>query len=196
VTLSRERLAYIACAGPVVFVALVALLHALDPDRNDTDAMSEYALGEYGLLMNAAFLGAGVGVGALALGLRDAVAPSTSRRVALALLAIAALGWILLGLGNIDAEGEDTTWHGVVHGIGFLLTIPTMLGAPFALARAFSRDGRWSPLHRWLPALGVAAVLAFVLAFGDVVSPVTVRLFDALALATVVVTALRLRTLE
>jgi hypothetical protein len=74
----RRRLALVAMVGPAVFVALVALLHVLEPETNDSDAISEYALGDYGLLMNAAFVAAGVGVAALAAGLRGAIPRSRS----------------------------------------------------------------------------------------------------------------------
>ena len=53
--------ARLAVAGPVLCLTLVAVLHVLEPEVNDSDAVSEYALGDYGWLMNIAFFsGAGV----------------------------------------------------------------------------------------------------------------------------------------
>lgn len=39
--MSPSKLAGVAIAGSVGFVALVALLHALEPETNDSDAISE-----------------------------------------------------------------------------------------------------------------------------------------------------------
>ena len=193
----RRQLALLAIAGCVGFVVLVALLHALEPESNDTDAISEYALGDdYGWLMNVAFISAGVGVAALAAALRGGLVRSRAATTAVILFAVSALGWILLGAGNIDPQGADLTWHGVVHGVGFVLTTPSLILALFFLARAFRNDARWASWRRPVLGLAVAALLAFALAFAGVASPVTFRLFLVLALAGVVAVALRLRALD
>jgi hypothetical protein len=123
--MTRRRVAALAVAGPALFVALLALLHVLQSETNDTDAISDYALGDYGLLANAAFVAAGMGFAALAGTLAGRIAPSRSARAAIVLLIATAIGWILLGLANTDPEGADQTTHGLIHGIGFLLT-PTL----------------------------------------------------------------------
>jgi hypothetical protein len=58
--------ARLAVAGPLLCLALVALLHVLESEVNDSDAVSEYALGDFGWLMNAAFFSGAAGIGALA----------------------------------------------------------------------------------------------------------------------------------
>ena len=180
-------------AGPALFVVIVALLHALEPETNDTGAISEYALGDdYGWLMNIAFIAAGIGLGALAFSLVTTLSRSRGARAGQALLLIAALGWILLGAGNIDPEGADTTWHGVVHGIGFFLATPAALAAMFVLARAFRRDPRWSTFGRITLWSAVVALVAFLLAFMDVVEAVTFRLFLAVVLGWVMLASARL----
>jgi hypothetical protein len=191
--MSKRSLAAVAIAGSAAFVALVALLHALEPETNDTDAISEYALGDYGLLMNAAFFSASLAFAALALALRGSIAPTRSARAAVVLLGVAALGWFFLGAGNIDPEGADVTWHGVVHGIGFLLTTPAILASLFVLARAFRGDERWQALRRSVLAAAWAALLLFALAFAGVVSAVTFRIYVVVVLAVVVAIALRVR---
>ena len=192
--MSRRALAVVAIAGSAAFVTLVGLLHALEPDTNDSDAISEYALGDYGLLMNAAFFSAAAAFAALALALRRSLAPTTSARVAVVLLCIAALGWFLLGAGNIDPEGADATWHGVVHGIGFFLTTPAVIASLFVLARAFRQDERWRPFRRTVLAAAVAALVLFALAFSDVASALTFRLYVVVVLAAVVAMAMRIRS--
>ena len=67
------------------------------------------------------------------------------------LLWIAAVAWVLLGAGNIDPEGADATTHGLIHGMGFFLGLPTRLAAPLVLAAAFRResDGRITGGSPW-----------------------------------------------
>lgn len=49
--------AFLVLAGAAAFVVLVGLLHVLQPENNGNHALSEYALGDFGWLMNAAFVG-------------------------------------------------------------------------------------------------------------------------------------------
>lgn len=185
----RRRLAALAVAGPALFVALLALLHVLQPETNDTDAISDYALGDYGLLANAAFVAAGIGFAALAGTLAGRITPSRSARAAIVLLIAAAIGWILLGLGNTDPEGADQTTHGLIHGIGFLLAFPSMFAALLFLARAFGRDECWRPLQRPLLTVAIVALVAFALAFADIAGAVTIRLAEVLVMLAVAFTA-------
>jgi hypothetical protein len=194
--MTRRWLGTLAVAAPALSVALVALLHVLDPETNDTEAISEYALGDYGFLMNAAFVAAAVGFAALAGALAGRVTHTWSARAAIALLVAAAVGWLLLGMGNIDPEGAERTTHGVIHGIGFLLGFPSMFLALLLLGRAFGRDVRWRPFRLPLLTVAVAALVAFVLAFMDVAAPVLLRLSEVLVMLAVAWTALRVRRTE
>jgi hypothetical protein len=189
---TREYVPWLGLAGPAVFLSILALLHALAPETNDTGAISEYALGDYGWLMNIAFIAAGIGIAALALSLAVALRQSRGARAGQALLLISALGWILLGAGNIDPEGADTSWHGVVHGVGFFLASPASLVAMFVLARVFRGDLHWATFGRLTLWGAVVALLAFLLAFMDVVEALTFRLFVAVVLAWVLLTSARL----
>jgi hypothetical protein len=183
--------ARLAVGGPLLCIALVALLHVLEPEVNDSDAVSEYALGDYGWLMNVAFFSAAAGIGALAVVLYTSVARSKTAVAGIILLSVAAVAWILLGVGNIDPEGADMTTHGLVHGIGFLLGLPTRLAAPLVLAAAFRRDERWASHRRLTLALGIAALIAEVAGLADVASVVTLRLALGLWLVWIALTGAR-----
>jgi hypothetical protein len=189
--MTRSPLAVTAVAGPAVSVALVALLHVFQPEMSNNDALSEYALGDYGFLMNAAFVAAGIGFAALAGLLARRLTPTRSARTAIVLLAVAAVGWLLLGAGNVDPEGAKGTTHGFVHGIGFVLGFPAMFLALLLLARAFGRDERWAPFRRTLLPIAAAAVVVFALAFSDVASAVTFRFSEFLVMLGVALTAMR-----
>jgi hypothetical protein len=184
--------ALIGIVGPALFVAIVALLHALEPETNDTGAISEYALGDYGLLMNVAFISAGIGFAGFAVALAGELPQTRGARVGEALLLISALGWFLLGAGNIDREGATTTAHGVVHGIGFVLTTPAALAALFVLARVLRRDPHWSSFGRLTLWSAFGALVLFLLAFADVVEALTFRLFAAIVLGWVLLASARL----
>ncbi len=184
--LGRSRAAAtIAIVAPLVVLLLVVILHVVQSETNDNDALSEYALGDYGWLMNAAFFAVAVGFAALAVMFRRTLTPSRSSRVGIALLSLAALSWVLLGAGNIDPEGAEQTFHGLVHGVGFLVGFPASFAAPLVLARAFRHDQRWNGFRRTSLLLGLAALVLFVAAFMDLFSAVTIRLAEALLLAWV-----------
>ncbi len=183
--------ARVAVAGPLLCIALVAVLHVLESEVNDSDAVSEYALGDFGWLMNVAFFSGAVGIGALAFLLHGSLARSKSAIAGIILLAIAAVAWVFLGAGNIDPEGADATTHGLIHGIGFFLGLPTRLAAPFVLAAAFRRDERWAGHRRLTLALGIAALVAEVAGFSDLASAVTLRLSLGLWLVWIALTGAR-----
>ncbi len=175
--------------------ALVVLLHFVQSETNDNDALSEYALGDYGWLMNLAFFSVAAGFAAVAVLMTLSLSPSRSGRIGIALLFLAAIAWVLLGAGNIDAEGADQTFHGLVHGVGFVVGFPASFAAPLVLARAFRRDEGWRGFRRPTLILGLSALGAFVLAFMDAFSPVTVRLAEGLLLLWVVLAGWRGRLL-
>ena len=183
--------ARLAVAGPVLCLTLVAVLHVLEPEVNDSDAVSEYALGDYGWLMNFAFFSGAAGIGALAFALHRSLARSKTAIAGIVLLSIAAVAWVLLGAGNIDSEGADATTHGLIHGMGFFLGLPTRLAAPLVLAAAFRRDERWADHRRLTLALGIAALAAEVAGFSDFASVVTLRLSLGLWLVWIALTGAR-----
>ncbi|CAN5840129.1 hypothetical protein BH18ACT6_BH18ACT6_20280 [soil metagenome] len=175
--------ARVAVAGSLLCIALIALLHALEPEFNDSNAVSEYALGDFGWLMNIAFFSGAAGIGTLAFVLHQSVARSGTAIAGIVLLSLAAVAWLLLGVGNIDPEGADATTHGLIHGIGYLLGLPTRLAAPIVLAAAFRRDERRADHRRLTLALGITAFAAEVAGFADLASVVTLRLALTLWLA-------------
>jgi hypothetical protein len=186
--------ARLAVAGPLLCITLVALLHVLEPEVNDSDAVSEYALGDFGWLMNVAFFSGAVGIGALAFVLQRSLSHSRTAVVGIVLLSIAAVAWVLLGAGNIDPEGADMTTHGLIHGIGFLLGLPTRLAAPLVLAAAFRREERWANHRRLTLVLGITALAAEVAGLSDLASIVTLRLALGLWLVWIALTGARVLT--
>jgi hypothetical protein len=142
--------------------------------------------------MNIAFFSGAAGIGALAFALHRSLAHSKTAIAGIVLLSMAAVAWVLLGAGNIDPEGADATTHGLIHGIGFFLGLPTRLAAPLVLAAAFRRDEHWANHRRLTLALGVAALAAEIAGFSDLASVVTLRLSLGLWLVWIALTGARL----
>ena len=186
--------ARLVVAGSLLCITLIALLHVLEPEFNDSRAVSEYALGDFGWLMNIAFFSAAAGIGALAFVLRKSLARSKAAIAGIVLLSLAAVAWLCSGAGNIDPEGAEETTSGLIHGIGFLLGLPTRLAAPLVLAFAFRRDERWADHWRPSLALGIAALVAEVAGFMDLAGVVTLRLALALWLVWIALTGARALT--
>src|SRR5262245_9438419 len=63
----RRTAARLSLALSVLFLALLAVLHVLEPEFNSGHLISEYQLGEYGFLMSLAFCLLGASAALLAL---------------------------------------------------------------------------------------------------------------------------------
>jgi hypothetical protein len=158
----------------VAFLALLTVLHVLEPEFNSGHLISEYQLGDYGFLMSLAFclLGASALVLALSLGPR---LRTQGGRVG---------WWGLLGIGaaffiaGIFPPVQTPAITGYLHGISGLVAIfgsPitfTLIGRSLARSEAqflLSRRLLWATLLAWvglwfflvsLPVVGLTGQMA------------------------------------
>lgn len=195
-----EFLAILGIAGATVFALTLVILHFLQPETNDTPAMSQYALGRYGGLMVAAFCALGVGYLALAFGLRGAITASKASRVGSILLGLAGLWFVVSGVFRVHAAGTPMTFSGVMHGLGFIVGVPTLIASILVFSGAFGRDDRWRSFRSPSLALGVAALILFLIAFfapglPGIVVVVLSRIFVGTFVLWLLLTALRLRSI-
>ena len=186
----------LASSAPVLAVLLVVLLHFVQSQTNDNDALSEYALGDYGWLMNIAFFAVAVGFAALAVLFTLTLGPSRwSARIGIALLS----GLRLPGCCSVPATStpKEPTRRSTASstGSGLLVGFPASFAAPLVLARAFRHDERWAKFRGPILVLALLVLAAFVLAFMDAFSPVTVRLAEGRLLTWVVLAGWRGRVL-
>jgi hypothetical protein len=162
-------------AGAVLFVVLVALLHALKPDYDPSWRMvSEYAIGEHGWMMILAFLGLAASCAGCWAAVRSHVVTRTGR-IGLALLL--AVGAALAAAGifvsdPITATRDQLTMHGNLHGLAATVGIP---GFPIAALlvtyglmghRDWATAGaaiRWAAHPPWLSLLLMIATIALTL---------------------------------
>lgn len=119
------RLAEAGIAGILLFVALVAGLHVIDPGRDPIGiTVSEYVLGPHGWLLGFAALAFGLGVLALTVAIA-AVLPSPRPRVGLLALATAGIGMVVVGAFPTDpidpADPRFVTTSGMIHAAAGIL---------------------------------------------------------------------------
>jgi hypothetical protein len=107
---------------------------------------SSLAAGPYGWVQIAAFLLAGILTLLFGRGLRRAL-PAGRWSTAAATLVIVAGAAIAASAFPVDATmidtGNPSTWHGWIHGIAFLVVLPSILLAPLTAALALRHDASW-----------------------------------------------------
>ena len=155
---------------------------------------SSLAAGPYGWAQIAAFLLAGIPTLLFGLGLRRAL-PARRWSMAAATLVIIAGAGIAASAFPVDAtmidSGSASTWHGWIHGIAFLVVLPSILLAPLTTALAVRRDAR----RRGLFALSLAATPTMIALLAAPLGNAGFYLFLAVTFAWIAVIATRMRHL-
>jgi hypothetical protein len=141
-------------------IALLAL-HFVRPDYTLIDHMiSDYGVGPQGWIMSTAFLAAGGGCLALALGVFRFGPGSLAARSGGVLLIVAALGLALSAFFPTDLETARPTRTGDVHSVAFLVNIASLLVASGLLAASFGRSPDWRPFQPYAIGFSVLILLA------------------------------------
>ncbi len=136
----------VVVAGAVAFIVILAGLHVAKSDFDPSWRMiSEYEIGRFGWLMSAAFLSLAVSAVAThrAIGRR---LQGRSGQVGRAFFLVTAVGLVMGGVFISDptnATKDQLTWHGNLHGIGFMLGVPGFLAAASLINRAVRRTPGW-----------------------------------------------------
>jgi hypothetical protein len=138
-------------------------------DDNTVNYPSALARGDYGLLQSLNFLVLGVLAVIFAQGLRTQFVHRWSGSVATVGLGAVGLSG-LLGAFVTDLPGEPASWHGNLHGLGFLLLMlgsaVTFVAGGLALRGAPGWKGYW--VYSLLNIPLAVAVTAALSAFGQV----------------------------
>jgi hypothetical membrane protein len=162
-------LAWAGLAGPAVFTLAVVLSSALEPryDWIEEDISALFARdAAHPWVMATGVLALGLGVIALAAGLRGALARGEAADIGLVLLA--GLGTVICVAAAFhnDCSTEtascaarvrtgDVSWQHHVHDAASALIFVLLLASPLVLAHAFRADPRWSCMGRWSMATGL-----------------------------------------
>jgi multisubunit Na+/H+ antiporter MnhB subunit len=175
--LPPDRLTQVTIAGPMIWAAAMLALHVLHPDNLERygDTLSAYGVGPDGALFTIAFVALGVGIVALAFGLRRSLRPSRSADATIVLAILAGLGFILAGLFPMapDREsigrairGDSTpTTSAIIHGVGGLSGMVLLIVSMLFLSLALKRDARWGRWWQLSLAFGLATLMLFTAGF-------------------------------
>lgn len=162
-----RQLGTVGMIGVAFWVVAVISLHFLDAELDAAETyVSDYALGDYGWLMQAAFIVVGLATIAIAWGLRVTLAPGKRVTASVVLVLIAGVGFILAGVFNTDPTGEtELTAAGTIHVLSALVLFLSLIISAWMLRGVFKRDETWAPLS--MPALGfaIALTVTFLVSF-------------------------------
>jgi hypothetical protein len=122
---------FIAKVSAYGFILLFILLHLLKPEIDPTwQPFSYYLIGEYGWLMQTAFLVLGLSFFALSIGVFKGLG-TWRAKVGAFLLVLAGIGNVLCAIYYPDPMHAEPTVHGQWHTIGLSLIGAALLGALF-----------------------------------------------------------------
>lgn len=174
-----DAFAYVSLISIAVFLLLLFLLHFFKSDLDPTWHMiSEYAIGQYGWMMQVAF-------GCLALscvGIAIAGWPqvvSAGGKIGMVLLVIAAIGLTIAAFNNTDVANTpkaEMSAHGEMHGLGFMMGVPALTIAALLISislpvnQSWSRARQsllWSAQFPWLSIIAMVTVMLMLLPKND-----------------------------
>jgi Protein of unknown function (DUF998) len=181
-----------AFTGIGVFAVLVLLLHWIKAPAHDisTDAMSYYAVGDFGYLMSIAFVGLGISHLAMAARLQHLI----RRCLVPSLLTL--VGVCFLASAVFETDPKNTvppSTNGLIHVLVGLFVFVVMALTPWVFAGSLRRVPALAWLARASLIFGVGTVAAFLaipLAFRDAYFGIGQRIFVALYLSWLIMVAL------
>jgi uncharacterized protein DUF998 len=169
-----RTLAAAGAIAPWLWSAIVIVLTFLEYDTltgfgwtplgsHGVNYPSSLALGRFGLAQMANFGLFGILMIGLAVALYRSVRPKWPARIAPVLMGISGFGFLMSVFPTDNGPpSAPMTWHGEIHGIGFIVMLIPFVLSMFFLALSFRGDSRWSG-YVWLgPAVGVLALAAFI----------------------------------
>ena len=128
-----------AIVAAAVSLVTLAALHILKPDLHPSRTMiSQYALGPYGRVMALCFAAFGGASGSLAVAMVPHVR-SLGGRIGIALLLTAAVGLVMAArfpMDPVSTPPAQMSHSGRMHGVAFLLGVPSMVLAVLVLSFA------------------------------------------------------------
>lgn len=155
----RQRLALAGLASIALFVLALVALHATALGRLPSH-MSQFANSPYGLFWALALYGLILGTSMVVWALRPCLARGLSKRAGLSMLAMAALGALLLATFPADSV-RPVTWQGTLHDEAAATTLVMMTASMIVLAPAFHSSPAFARFA--VVSLGLGAVAAIAL---------------------------------
>jgi hypothetical membrane protein len=156
----------VALVGILYFGLAVLALHLLPTGYDPlTHAVSDYAVGTYGPVMDSAFVAFGIGVFSLAIALsRPDSSSVVHSRLGVPLLSVAGACLFAVGFFPTDLEGAPATSTGDIHtGLSAVVFLAMVVSVP-VLSRAFGRSDKLRSYYRLSLALAIVVVALFFVA--------------------------------
>ena len=145
-----RRAHHIAMASLAVFVTASVALHLLRPELDPVASqMSLYLIGEWGPLLQIAYVALGVGMVALGWALREAHAPQARSAAALLLFVLAGMSLSITAYAWMDMPGVDRSLEGWIHGVSAQSAFLFATIGMAVQALGFLRDPAWRRTARW-----------------------------------------------
>ena len=159
----KKTIASVAIAGFLFFAVGFAALHFLRADLDPKAHYgSEYAIGPYGLLMQANFVMFGLGLSALGMWLLQNAGRSRVVALGSVLLFVASVGLFIDAVVPTDPLGAPETPTGGVHNTVGALVFLSLAVAFQVLTLAFRKQLPWKGVGAIAPALAVASLASFL----------------------------------
>jgi hypothetical protein len=148
--MTHKQYGTIGVIGVGLFVVALIGLHILDSDLSVVDEyVSVYALGDYNWISRAADVAMGLGISAIALGLRKTLAKGKRVTASWVLVLAAGFGFIVSGIFNTDPTNTtDATISGALHDLGGYISMLSLMIATWLLRGVFKRDEEYSVMSR------------------------------------------------
>ncbi len=182
----------VVLAGIAMWIVLLLLLHQIKAREHDisTDAMSLFAVGDFGFLMTAAF----VRLGLAHLALATRLYRHLGRWVGPSLLTLIGVCLVASAVFETDPKNtEPLSTHGSIHVLVGLFVFVVMALTPLVFATYLWRTPGWGRTTRASLMFGVAtaaAFLAMALGFRDAYFGIGQRIFIGIYLSWLVVMTL------
>lgn len=165
--MSGKQAGTIGMIGIGWFAAAVIMLHIVEPEFSVVDNfISDYALGEYGWLMQSAFFGAGVGTIAIALGFRKTLASGKRVTASVVLFGLAGIGFFVAIFKTDPTGATELTTAGTLHVTGSVVIFFSLLAAAWIVRGVFRRDRIWEPFAKTQLWFAIAYTVTMFVVFG------------------------------
>lgn len=160
--LIEKRLGFIAIAAFSVFPIIIILMHFIHPEFSFSKRfMSEYVLGEFGWLLNFAFIGNLIGSVALIIAIFISYPPPFRPWISLICYGIATIT-IITNFFPTDIHGKAVTVAGLIHNIGSFVGSIAGLLFMIAFSIRLKKMGLLKGHYRILILLAVIAPIFFL----------------------------------
>ena len=134
----QKLFAFISFYSVLLFAAIVCLLHFIRPDKNMLSCfVSEYAVGDYGLLLTIAFYILAVASALLLISLVQHGKASVPGSIASGVFCV---GIFLAGIFPTDVPVELPTNRGLIYSFAALIALFSLAVAMIAWGRSFRKN--------------------------------------------------------